>query len=119
MRTKDGLAGLLCALPLFACSQVGTYNDERDQADRPIGALVEDDDEVAIPLDEVPADVLASARAAVPGIELLSAEVETEDGRQVYDIEGKLDGAFLEVEVTEKGEVLEIEKEDLEDEDDD
>ena len=72
--------------------------------------------EVEVPLSEVPDVVLAAAREARPGIELTEAELETEDGVQVYELEGELDGVEYEIEVSPSGEVLEIEAEDAEDE---
>jgi len=69
------------------------------------------DDEQEIPLTEVPAPVLSAAQAAVEGIVLEEAEVETEDGQTVYSIEGEANGKEYEIEVTADGKVLEIEEE--------
>ena len=79
----------------------------------------DDGDEVEIPLSEVPANVLAAARAAVPGIVFEEAERETEDGRIVYELEGEANGKEYEIEVSADGTVLEVEEEDDEDEDED
>jgi uncharacterized membrane protein YkoI len=83
-------------------------------------------DEHEIPLTDVPAAALAAAERAVPGIRLTEAEVETEGGRLVYELEGFLDGKEYAIEVTADGDVLEVEVEvevagddDEEDEDDD
>ncbi|MHC5209852.1 MAG: PepSY domain-containing protein [Planctomycetota bacterium] len=73
------------------------------------------DDEREIPLSDVPAAARAAAEHAVPGIRLTEAEVEEEDGRLVYEIEGVANGKEYEIEVTADGEVLEIEEDDDDD----
>ncbi|HEY5624125.1 MAG TPA: PepSY domain-containing protein [Gammaproteobacteria bacterium] len=65
-----------------------------------------------VPIADVPATVLAAARAAVPGLVITSAEVEVEDGQDVYEIEGTADGMEYEIEISVDGEVLEIEADD-------
>ncbi|MFG0330081.1 MAG: PepSY domain-containing protein [Phycisphaerales bacterium] len=77
----------------------------------------DDEDEIEIPLDEVPDHVKDAAIAAVPGIVLEEAEMETEDGVVVYDLEGEVDGVEYEVEVAEDGTVLEVEEDDDDDDD--
>ena len=69
------------------------------------------DDEQEIALTEVPAAALSAAQAAVEGIVLEEAEVETEKGQTVYSIEGEANGKEYEIEVTADGKVLEIEEE--------
>ena len=73
--------------------------------------------ETEIPLDEVPDAVVRAAMEAVPGIELVSAEIEEENGETLYELEGMLDGERYEIEITPEGDVIEIEK--GEDDDDD
>ena len=82
-----------------------------------LASAVGGDTEERIDIAEVPDVVLKAAEEAVPGIVLEVAEVEREGGRLVYDLEGTAEGRRLEVEVTEEGEVLEIE--DADDVDDD
>ncbi len=65
-----------------------------------------------IDLAEVPAAAMAAAQAAVEGIRITEAEVEEEDGRMVYELEGKAGGKEYEIEVTAEGEVLEVEEDD-------
>ena len=68
-----------------------------------------EDDEVSIPLHQVPAVVLGAAERAVPGIVVESVEREVENGVTVYDVEGEsADGTEYEIEVTAAGEVLEV-----------
>jgi uncharacterized membrane protein YkoI len=69
------------------------------------------DDEQEIPLNEVPAAAVSAAEAAVEGIVLGEAEVETEKGQTVYSIEGEANGKEYDIEVTADGTVLEIEEE--------
>lgn len=68
-------------------------------------------DEKSVPLSEVPAPALGAAQAAVEGIVLEEAEVETEKGQLVYSIEGEANGKEYEIEVTADGKVLEVEEE--------
>jgi uncharacterized membrane protein YkoI len=66
------------------------------------------DGEVA--LSRVPAAVLKAAARAVPGARLSKAFISVEDGQRFYEIEG-LDarGREVEVEVTTRGQVLQVE----------
>ena len=70
------------------------------------------DHDEEIPLSEVPTPALKAAQAAVDGIVLTEAEVEEEDGKTVYEIEGKANGKEYEIEVTADGKVLEVGEED-------
>ena len=79
-----------------------------------------------ISLDKIPEIVIAAAKTAVPGLDILEAEKELEWGKVVFELTGvnSSDGYFYEVEVSAKGKVLEIEKrleqsEGEEDDDDD
>jgi len=52
-------------------------------------------------LDALPADVLAAALAARPGLSIAEAEYETRDGNEYYDVGGTLpDGSELELDMT-------------------
>jgi hypothetical protein len=77
------------------------------------------EDDKEIPLSQVPRQAVAAAQRAVRGISLTEAEVEEEDGRMVYELEGMANGIEYEIEVTADGKVLEVEREDDEDDDDD
>lgn len=77
----------------------------------------DDENEVRIGADEIPATVRAAALKAVPGLEIKEAERETQDGKRVYCVHGYVDGEFTEVEVAADGSVLEIESGDDEDDD--
>lgn len=71
-----------------------------------------DDDEFeeSVPLAELPQVVLDAVEAAVPGLDLTSAELEMEAGKTAYCIHGTLDDQPLEVEVAPDGTLLEIER---------
>ena len=75
--------------------------------------------EKEIPLSEVPRATLTAAEGAVEGITLTEAEMEKEDGKTIYDLEGTADGKTYEIEVTAEGEVLEVEEATEDDKDDD
>ncbi|MEJ1098343.1 MULTISPECIES: hypothetical protein [unclassified Pseudoxanthomonas] len=48
----------------------------------------------------VPADVLAAAKAARPQLQVTAVEHEQRDGNDYYDVAGLLDGAELELDIT-------------------
>lgn len=77
------------------------------------------DDEEDVALDQIPAAVRAAALARLPGLVLVSAEKETEDGVLVYGIAGTLNGKSYEVEVSAAGAVLEVEEVGAHDDDQD
>jgi len=57
-----------------------------------------------VPLAEVPAEVLAAAAAAQPGFTPAEAQAETRDGRDYFDIGGKLaDGSEVEFDIVRQG----------------
>lgn len=58
----------------------------------------------AVPLADVPAEVLAAAAAAQPGFVPAEAEAETRDGRSYFDVGGKLaDGSEVEFDIVREG----------------
>jgi hypothetical protein len=65
-----------------------------------------------VALTDVPEPIKKAALAAVPGIELDGAELETDTGVRVYEFYGVFDGSRYEIEVDEKGKVVEVETED-------
>ena len=69
-------------------------------------------EEEDIEISAVPAAAISAAKGAVPGLEIRSAEVESKDGRTVYEIDGKANGVKHEVKVTAAGEVLKVETDD-------
>jgi len=61
--------------------------------------------------DKLPKAVLDAIKGRFPDAEITSAEKEIEDGKVVYDIELKSKGKKYEMDIEEKGTVLQIEKE--------
>jgi len=82
---------------------VGDGEEEEDQ-----------DDEIDVPVDELPDNIKQAVEAAVPGGDITEAELEMEDGQQVYEVTVEKDGQEFEVEVSKDGEVLEVELEEEE-----
>ncbi len=78
-------------------------------------ASMQDDDEVPVDLADVPPAVMVAALSAKPGINITSAELEMEDGEQVYELEGSVAGEMFEIEVSTTGELLEVETIDADD----
>jgi hypothetical protein len=79
----------------------------------------EEETEEPLALDAVPAGVLAAAKAAVAGIELQHAELETEHGAKRYCLHGTVKGRGYEIEVSPDGKVVEVGDDDGDDESDD
>ena len=73
-------------------------------------AFGEEEQDVA--LADVPAAVIAAAEREVPGFKAKEAEMEVEDGKTIYELEGKANGTEYEIEVSADGEVLEVEEDD-------
>jgi uncharacterized membrane protein YkoI len=68
-------------------------------------------EEEKIPLDKVPAVIMASVNERFPSAKLTSAEKENENGKVVFDIELKHDGRKYEMDIEADGTIIEIEKE--------
>ncbi|MEE2758998.1 MAG: PepSY domain-containing protein, partial [Candidatus Thermoplasmatota archaeon] len=75
----------------------------------------EEDEEIDVPVDELPDNIKEAVEAAVPGGDITEAELEMEDGEQVYEVTVEKDGQEFEVEVSKDGDVLEVELEEEED----
>ncbi len=86
-----------------ASHRVGDGEEEEDE-----------DDEIDVPVDELPDNIKQAVEAAVPGGDITEAELEMEDGQQVYEVTVEKDGQEFEVEVSKDGEVLEVELEEEE-----
>ena len=69
------------------------------------------ENEVDVALDNIPPEILDAVRAELPDLVIESAEIETEDGEQIYEIEGTIDGEGVEVDIAMDGDILEIERE--------
>jgi uncharacterized membrane protein YkoI len=71
----------------------------------------DDEKEEKVPLDKVPKAVLDAVKAKFEGCELVSAEKEKEDGKDVYEIAIKHKGQKIEVTLTPEGKIVSVEKE--------
>ena len=71
------------------------------------------DNDIEIPLSEVPTSIVTIVQNTLPGISLTEAEKEVNKDVVIYELEGKLiDGKEYEIEITESGTILKIELED-------
>ena len=87
------------ALCLAACGAGGEAANEAAPANRVVTS-----GKTAVPLAEVPPEVLAAAQAARPGFTPAEAEAETRDGRLYFDVGGTLgDGSEVEFDIMEEG----------------
>lgn len=119
------LIGLLLGLSGAGCNHPATPSTNRVEPTRPANFLADeehdsDDIDVDVAISDLPQSVRDAATAAVPGLVLTRAELETENGVQLYSIAGVANGEHYEVEVSTTGQLLEVEHEaDGDDEDDD
>lgn len=65
-----------------------------------------------IPLEELPVAVVEAVEQRFPGAQLLAAEREHDDGRLRYEVKVRSEGALYEVDVTEDGVVVDVDRED-------
>ena len=65
-----------------------------------------------IPIDEVPAAIVAKAETTIPGVTFHRVSTELEDGVLIYEFEAfNSAGQHVEVDITERGAIQEIEME--------
>ncbi len=78
-----------------------------------LSACSDKDNEIEIPLSEVPTNIVNIVQNTLPGISLTEAEKEVNKDVVIYELEGKLlNGKEYEIEITESGTILKIELED-------
>ena len=116
------LMPLLVGLAFYGCNSAKESTDRvvSDEGVPSTQLAVDDDDDDGdqmLSLAMIPAAVTAAAEAAVPG--LLITEAELESGGTVYCVHGTVDGRFTEVEVGTDGTILEIEYDDDDEDGDD
>jgi hypothetical protein len=106
---RIAMAAVLAA-GLASCGQTGAGGNDQAEANNLASApeaqsnRVAASGKVAVALADVPAPVLAAARAARPGFVPAQAESETRGGRLYYDIEGRMPGgAEIEFDIMEEG----------------
>lgn len=86
-------------LALIGCGESGSPREESKTANEVVTSGKRD-----VPLAQVPPEVLAAAAAAQPGFVPAEAEAEIRDGRDYFDIGGKLaDGSEIEFDIVRQG----------------
>ena len=96
------LLGLALGCTLAAC---GGESEPQQQANGAVQAPVKvaASGKIAVPVAELPAEVLAAAEAARAGFVPGEAETETREGRRYYDVGGTLpDGSEVEFDIMEE-----------------
>ena len=69
--------------------------------------------EVDIPLNEIPSNIINVVQTALPGIDLHEAEKETKGKKTIYELEGKLiNGKKYELKIAADGTIIKIELDD-------
>ena len=58
----------------------------------------------------VPANILAAAKASVPGFAMSSYDTDTDNGSKVYELDGTANGRKCEIEVDASGKVLKVDR---------
>jgi hypothetical protein len=70
-------------------------------------------EEVDIPVSEVPSSIINVVQSALPGIKLSGAEKETKDNGVIYELEGKLiNGKKYELKIAADGTIIKIKLDD-------
>ena len=78
-----------------------------------LSACSDKDNDIDIPVSEVPGNIISIVQNTLPGISLTEAEKDVNNDVVVYELEGKLtNGEEYEIEITESGTILKIELED-------
>jgi hypothetical protein len=77
-----------------------------------VAGKVEDSDAVSVAISDLPSVVVAAVEQTRPGATIASAEVEEEDGEQLYEVTVVDGGVEYEIDVSPTGAVLEVEQED-------
>jgi hypothetical protein len=89
---------------LAACGQAGVNGSGPTENAQTLSNRVAASGKVDVALAQVPAEVLAAARAARAGFVPAEAQSETRDGRLYFDIEGRLpDGTEIEFDIMQEG----------------
>jgi uncharacterized membrane protein YkoI len=78
-----------------------------------LSACFDKDNEVEIPVSEVPANIITIVQNTLPGIDLSETKKEVKDGTVIYELEGVLiNGKEYEIKISEDGTIIKIELED-------
>jgi hypothetical protein len=82
-------------------------------------AIVNNHNDETVVLSDVPAKVLDAANNAVPDGQITGVEKEVEGGQIIYEVEKVANGVEYDIDVTADGVVMEVEKEDDDEGEDD
>jgi hypothetical protein len=107
------LATLALSALVASCSgtqESGSSHDEHASADGTAHAHAGAHEGVHVDLDQIPTTVQAAAMARMPTLVLVRAERAMEHGVLVYELFGTLNGEPYELEISEFGNVLVVEK---------
>lgn len=78
---------------------------------QPVAPGFESDDfDNEIPKNEVPAVVLAAAKAQIPGFVLEDADLQERNGHRLFELQGRANGRRYEMNILADGRVLHIER---------
>ena len=78
-----------------------------------LSGCFDNNDEIEIPLADVPANIITTVQNSLPGIVLSEAEKQVENNSVIYELEGKLiNGKEYEIEITDSGTIIKIELDD-------
>ena len=78
-----------------------------------LNACSDNNNEVEIPLSEIPPNIINIIQNTLPGFSLTEAEKQIKKDTVIYELEGKLiDGKEYEIEITKSGTIIKIELED-------
>ena len=80
---------------------------------RPVAPGYADDGDDAdndIPKNEVPANVLAAAKAEIPGFILEEADLQQRGATRLFELQGRANGRPYEIDITADGRVLRSER---------
>ncbi len=78
-----------------------------------LSACFDQDNDIEIPISEVPANIITIVQNTLPGIDLSEAEKEIKDDTVIYELEGELiNGKKYEIKISEDGTIIKVELED-------
>jgi hypothetical protein len=109
---KKTTTTLLTAVAAAFLSSCATQTSPTTQA-RPVApGYVNDGDDADndIPKNEVPANVLAAAKAEIPGFILEEADLQQRGATRLFELQGRANGRPYELDITADGRVLRIER---------
>ena len=62
--------------------------------------------------EQLPEVIVEAANAEYPGIRITSATMESENTMVIYEVQGEVGGKVYEVELSEEGQILEVDEDD-------